>query len=113
MYLVYSYVIVFSRFVSCVDAHSSTLNPRRTAPLRASPRVALCIYMPPFRCAQAGVALTASAYIPSEKFPPPPTLRITTNALHTAEQLEEAVRVLASATATELTAAKEVTSSNL
>lgn len=65
------------------------------------------------RCAQAGVALTASTYIPSEKFPPPPTLRITTNALHTTEQLEEAVRVLASATAAELSAAKEGTGSNL
>eukprot|EP00904_Undaria_pinnatifida_P007593 jgi/Undpi1/3964/HiC_scaffold_16.g07332.m1 len=59
------------------------------------------------RCAQGGVALTSSTYIPSEKFPPPPSLRITTNALHTTEQLEEAVRVLAAATAAELTAAKE------
>lgn len=33
---------------------------------------------------------------------PPPTLRITTNALHTRAQLEQAVRVLADATAVEL-----------
>ncbi|CAM9848591.1 unnamed protein product [Ascophyllum nodosum] len=54
------------------------------------------------RCTQAGIALTASSYIPSEKFMPPPTLRITTNAVHTRGQLEEAVRVLADATAAEL-----------
>lgn len=55
------------------------------------------------RCAHGGVALTASSYIPSEKFPPPPTLRITTNALHTEGQLEEAVRIIAEATAAEMT----------
>lgn len=54
------------------------------------------------RCVQGGIAVTASSYIPSEKFMPPPTLRITTNALHTWEQLEEAVRVLADAIAAEL-----------
>eukprot|EP00903_Cladosiphon_okamuranus_P006351 g6221.t1 len=54
------------------------------------------------RCAEGGVALTTSSYTPSEKFLPPPTIRITTNALHTPEQLEEAVRVLAEATAAEL-----------
>lgn len=55
-----------------------------------------------FRCAEGGVALTTSTYTPSEKFPPPPTIRITTNALHTRDQLEDAVRVLAEATAAEL-----------
>ncbi|CAM9953210.1 unnamed protein product [Scytosiphon promiscuus] len=54
------------------------------------------------RCAEGGVALTTSNYIPSEKFPPPPTIRITTNALHTREQLEQAVGVLAESTAAEL-----------
>lgn len=54
------------------------------------------------RCAQGGVALTTSTYTPSEKFPPPPTIRITTNALHTREQLEGAVRVLAEAAFAEL-----------
>ncbi|CAN0475289.1 unnamed protein product, partial [Discosporangium mesarthrocarpum] len=53
------------------------------------------------RCAEGGVALVASTYIPGEKFPPPPTLRITTNARHTPEQLGEAIRVLASAASAE------------
>ena len=92
-----------------LNTHVSTLNPRLAS------RCVAFVYcaVPPSRCAQAGVALTASTYIPSEKFPPPPTLRITTNALHTVEQLEEAVRVLAGATAAELSAAKERTGSNL
>ncbi|CAN0438224.1 unnamed protein product, partial [Hapterophycus canaliculatus] len=54
------------------------------------------------RCAEGGVALTTSNYIPSEKFPPPPTIRITTNALHTREQLEQAASVLAESVAAEL-----------
>ena len=48
------------------------------------------------------MALATSSYTPSEKFPPPPTIRITTNALHTRDQLQDAVRVLAEATAAEL-----------
>ncbi|CAN0045835.1 unnamed protein product [Sphacelaria rigidula] len=54
------------------------------------------------RCAREGVALTASTYIPSEKFPPPPTLRITTNALHSRDQLVEAVKIIQEATAAQL-----------
>lgn len=54
------------------------------------------------RCAEGGVALTTSTYIAAEKFPPPPTIRITTNALHTQDQLEQAVRVLGDAAAAEL-----------
>ncbi|CAM9515948.1 unnamed protein product [Pylaiella littoralis] len=54
------------------------------------------------RCAEGGVALNTSTYTAAEKFPPPPTIRITTNALHTQEQLEQAVRVLGEAAAAEL-----------
>lgn len=77
----------------CHDIYNSTFGCART--------LVCCPYILS-RCAEGGVALTTSTYIPSEKFTPPPTLRITTNALHTRDQLEEAIRVLKAATESEL-----------
>ena len=82
----------YDRYIRNID-HTPT-------PLTPPPPPPYPVFHP--RCTQAGIALTASSYIPSEKFMPPPTLRITTNAVHTRGQLEEAVRVLADATAAEL-----------